>query len=56
MKTNIATRQIDVEDAKTQFSRIILAVARGEEIILTKNGKPMAKLVAASTVPQERPA
>jgi prevent-host-death family protein len=39
-------RQIDVEKAKAQFARLVAAAAKGEEIILSKDGKPMARLVA----------
>jgi len=39
-------RQIDVEEAKARFARLISDAAKGEEIVLTKDGKPMAKLVA----------
>ena len=39
------TRQIDVEKAKAQFARLVAAAAKGEEIVLAKNGTPMAKLV-----------
>jgi prevent-host-death family protein len=37
-------------DAKTSLSRLVDRAARGEEIILSKAGKPLAKLV-----PFERP-
>jgi prevent-host-death family protein len=39
-------RRIDVEKAKAQFARLVAAAAKGEEIILSKDGKPMARLVA----------
>jgi prevent-host-death family protein len=39
-------RQIDVEEAKARFARLVSAAAKGEEIVLTKGGRPMAKLVA----------
>ena len=39
-------RQIDVEEAKAWFARLVSDAMKGEEIILTKNGRPMAKLVA----------
>lgn len=32
-------------DAKTHFSEIIQKVAGGEEYLITKNGKPVARLV-----------
>jgi len=36
---------INIHDAKTQFSKLIEAVSRGEEIIIAKAGKPAARLV-----------
>jgi len=37
--------QINIHQAKTQFSRLIERVAAGEEIIIAKSGKPIARLV-----------
>ncbi len=39
-------RQIHVEEAKARFARLVSDAAKGEEIVLTKGGRPMAKLVA----------
>lgn len=36
---------VNTHEAKTQLSRLIERAAAGEEIILGKAGKPMAKLV-----------
>jgi prevent-host-death family protein len=36
---------INIHEAKTHLSRIIEEVAAGEEIIIAKAGKPMARLV-----------
>jgi len=36
---------INIHDAKTQFSKLIEAVGRGDEIVITKAGKPAARLV-----------
>lgn len=41
---------LNIHDAKTHFSRLVDAVAAGEEIIIAKAGKPAARLV-----PIERP-
>lgn len=38
-------RQVNLYEAKTQLSKLVEDAARGEEIIIAKNGKPMAKLV-----------
>jgi prevent-host-death family protein len=36
---------INIGEAKTQLSRLIERVASGEEIVICKRGKPVAKLV-----------
>ena len=36
---------VNVHDAKTHLSRLLERVARGEEIIIGRSGKPVAKLV-----------
>ncbi len=38
-------REINVHEAKTHLSRLLDAVAAGEEIIIAKAGKPCARLV-----------
>ena len=38
-------RTVNVHQAKTHFSRLLEAVAAGEEIIIAKAGKPVARLV-----------
>ncbi|MBM4352695.1 MAG: type II toxin-antitoxin system Phd/YefM family antitoxin [Deltaproteobacteria bacterium] len=37
--------QINVFEAKTNLSRLLLRVAAGEEVIIARAGKPVAKLV-----------
>jgi prevent-host-death family protein len=39
-------KQVNIHEAKTQFSRLIAAVERGEEIVIARYGQPIAKLVA----------
>jgi prevent-host-death family protein len=36
----------NIHHAKTHLSRLVEAAAQGEEIVIAKAGKPMAKLVA----------
>ena len=36
---------INIHEAKTQFSKLIEAIKRGEEILIAKAGKPVAMLV-----------
>jgi len=38
-------KSINIHEAKTHLSRLVDRVAAGEEIIVAKAGKPMAKLV-----------
>jgi prevent-host-death family protein len=37
---------VGVFEAKTHFSDLIVKVENGEEIVVTKHGKPVAKLVS----------
>jgi len=41
---------VSVYDAKTNLSRLLDRAAEGEEIVITRNGRPVAKLVAATAV------
>ncbi len=36
---------VNVYAAKTQLSRLLEQVERGEEVVITRHGKPVAKLV-----------
>jgi prevent-host-death family protein len=45
---------VNLHAAKTHFSRLVDAAAAGEEIIIAKAGKPVAKLVPLSSR-EERP-
>jgi prevent-host-death family protein len=36
---------VNIHEAKTNLSRLLARVARGEEIIIAKAGKPLARLV-----------
>ena len=42
-------KTVNIHEAKTQFSRLVDEAAAGEEIIVAKAGKPMARLVAIET-------
>lgn len=41
----------NVHDAKTQFSRLLDSVLEGEEVLITRNGVPVAELVPARKRP-----
>jgi prevent-host-death family protein len=36
---------VNVHEAKTHFSRLLDRVAKGEEIVIAKAGRPVAKLI-----------
>ena len=42
-------RQVNIHDAKTHLSRLVEDVAGGDEIIIAKAGKPMARLVGVTS-------
>ena len=37
--------KVNIHQAKTHFSRLVDLVADGEEVIIAKSGKPVARLV-----------
>lgn len=47
--------QVNLYDAKTQLSRLVERAAAGEEIVIAKGGRPLARLVplARRTAPRE---
>lgn len=45
---------VSVYDAKTHLSRLLDAVEAGEEVVITRNGTPVARLVRAEPVPRRR--
>ncbi|MDO8894547.1 type II toxin-antitoxin system Phd/YefM family antitoxin [Nitrosomonas sp.] len=45
---------INIHEAKTHFSRFIEKAAAGEEIIIAKAGKPIAKLVPLHSLSSPR--
>ena len=42
-----------VHEAKTQFSKLLDLVREGEEVVITRHGKTVAKLVAAQDKPKK---
>jgi prevent-host-death family protein len=40
------TTTVNVHEAKTHLSRLLARVAKGEEIVIAKAGKPLARLVS----------
>jgi prevent-host-death family protein len=41
--------QVNIHEAKTHLSRLVDRAAEGEEIVIARGGKPVAKLVALAT-------
>ena len=41
-------------EAKTHLSALLDRVAGGEEVIITRHGKPVARLVSAAQIDRER--
>jgi prevent-host-death family protein len=37
--------KVNIHEAKTQFSKLVERAAGGEEIVIAKSGKPVARLV-----------
>ena len=45
---------VNIHDAKTQFSKLIARVEAGEEIIIARDGNPVARLLAVRRPPAKR--
>jgi prevent-host-death family protein len=46
--------QVNIHEAKTHLSKLIQEVTSGEEVIIAKCNKPVAKLVALQTQEPQR--
>lgn len=38
-------KEVNIHEAKTHLSKLLQLVAEGEEVLISKSGKPVAKLV-----------
>ena len=47
-------KQVTIHEAKTQLSRLIQAAAGGEEVIISRGPKPVARLVPIGEVRGKR--
>jgi prevent-host-death family protein len=47
-------RQVNLYEAKTSLSRLVDEAAKGEDIVIAKNGKPLARLTAVVDKPEKR--
>lgn len=48
-------KTVNIHEAKTHLSRLLAQVQAGEEIVISKSGKPYAKLVPISRVKERKP-
>lgn len=46
---------VNIYDAKTRLSELVQRAAAGEEIVIARNGKPAARLVALPSAAVRRP-
>jgi prevent-host-death family protein len=46
--------EVNVHEAKTHLSRLLARVAAGEEVVIAKGGKPVARLVPFEQLAQDR--
>jgi prevent-host-death family protein len=47
-------RKVNMHEAKTQLSRLAERAAQGEEIVIARAGRPVAKLVPVADRPPRR--
>lgn len=47
-------RQVNVHEAKTHLSRLLADVEAGEEVVIARAGKPVARLVPDANTRQPR--
>jgi prevent-host-death family protein len=50
----IMTLTVNIHEAKTQLSKLLVRVSSGEEIVIAKAGKPVARLVPVTSQPTRR--
>ena len=46
--------QVNVYEAKTHLSRLLARVQSGEEIVIARSGRPIARLVPVEEAPADR--
>ncbi len=45
-------KSVNIHEAKTHFSALLARVAAGEEVVIAKAGRPIARLVPAQSLAQ----
>lgn len=48
-------KTIDIEDARTQPSRLVVQAAKGDVFVISRAGKPLVKVVAWNASTPKRP-
>lgn len=48
-------KSVNIHEAKTHFSALLKKVEGGEEVVIAKAGRPIARLVPATEESAERP-
>jgi len=48
--------KVNIHEAKTHFSSLLAKVGKGEEVIISKAGKPIARLIPIEEKPIKRDA
>jgi len=46
--------QVNIHEAKTNFSKLLARVSAGEEVVIARAGKPIARIVPFSERPMRR--
>ncbi len=46
--------EVNIHEAKTQLSKLLRRVSAGEEIVIARSGKPIAKLVPLDAPPKRK--
>lgn len=54
VSSSTSAKVVNVHEAKTHFSKLLKRAHEGEEIVLSKAGKPYAKLVPIEAAPKRR--
>jgi len=52
--TSAARRQVNIHETKTNLSKLLARVEAGEEIVIARAGKPIAKIVRFPARPSRR--
>jgi prevent-host-death family protein len=50
----MATKTVNIHEAKTRLSALLAAVPAGDEVIIAKANKPVARLVPIEGKPKQR--